>query len=98
MIVGLVATGALTACGGSSAEEERQRLADDLVEETDGALDDDTARCVADALHDRYGDESFEQVLEAASNRSDGDADVRTEVIDIFASCDALEPIIDDGS
>jgi hypothetical protein len=98
MILGLVAIAAVSACGGSSAEEERQRLADDLVEETDGALDDDTARCVADALHDEYGDDSFQQVIEAASNRSDDDAEVRTEVIDIFASCDALEPIIDDGS
>lgn len=98
MILGLVAIAAVSACGGSSAEEERQRLADDLVEETDGALDDDTARCVADALHEEYGDDSFQQVIEAASNRSDGDAEVRTRVIDIFAGCDALEPIIDDGS
>lgn len=98
MIVGLIAIAAVTACAGSSAEEERQRLADDLVDETDGALDEDTARCVADGLHEEYGDESFEQVLEAASDRADTDADVRTQVIEIFASCDALEPIIDDRS
>ena len=93
----LVLGAALIGCSNTSADEERQRLAEDLVEETDGALDDATARCVADALHDEYGDESFRRVIDTASGETEDD-DVRTQVIDIFASCDALEPIIDDGS
>lgn len=87
----------LLACGGTSAEAERERLTDDLVAETDGALDDETARCVADALYEEFGDDSFEQVVEAAADRdADTDDAVRLQVIDIFAGCDALEPIIDD--
>lgn len=89
------------ACGGGlSADDERRHLADDLIAETDGALDEDAARCTADALHDTFGDDSFDRVLEAAA-APPGDeaaADVRTRVIDIFASCDALGPIIDTGS
>lgn len=88
-------------CGGElSADEQRQRLAEDLVTETDGALDDERARCVADALHEQYGDDSFQRVLDAAARpqtTTDANADVRSEVIDIFASCDALDPIIDQG-
>jgi hypothetical protein len=91
----VLAGASIVACGGTSAEEEREALAEDLVEETDGALDDATARCVADALHEAFGDESFARVLGAAAG-DEADPDVRIQVIDIFSACDALGPIIDD--
>jgi hypothetical protein len=87
---------AVVACGDSSAEEERERLADELVTETDGALEPATARCVADDLHDRFGADSFRRLLDATG--SDDEADVRREVIEVFARCDALPAIIDDQS
>lgn len=84
------------ACGGSSSEEQRQQLAEDLVAETDGALDDSTARCVADGLHDEFGEDSFERVVHAAPDAEDDD-ETRVQVIDIFAECNALSPLIDDS-
>lgn len=92
----VLAGASIVACGGTSADEERDALAEDLEEETDGALDDATARCVADALHEAFGDESFARVLDAAAGDED-DPDVRIQVIDIFSACDALGPIIDDS-
>lgn len=87
----------LVACGNTSADDEREQLAEDLVSETGGELDDSTARCVADGLYEEFGDGSFERVLAAASGAQDDDEETRVMVIDIFASCDALAPIIDDS-
>lgn len=80
------------ACNGTSAPEQREQLADDLVEQTRGALDAETSRCVADALHEEFGDDAFQRLLDAPSGAS---GDVRSEVIEIFSDCDALRPIID---
>ena len=99
--VALVGAGALVVAGCSdepSAEERRERfvadLTDDLVAETGGALDDEAARCVAGRLADDVGIERFDEVVEAA--RSDDDPELRDQVIDAFAVCDALEPLLDD--
>ena len=43
---------------------------------------------MAEGLHDSFGDESFRAVLDAAGRPSDdaeAEADVRSEVIDVFA-------------
>jgi hypothetical protein len=82
----------LTGCGGDG--DETDRLADELVSETGGALDDTQARCVADGLVDSFGDDSFREVLDAAEGSGEDADDVRVEVIDIFASCDALDAVV----
>ncbi len=89
----------VTACSnGSSPEQVRRQLADDLVTETDGALDDAAATCVADGLYQAYGDRSFQAVLDAADRPAGSREDVRTRVIGIFAGCDAIGALIDPGS
>lgn len=83
-------------------------LAGDLVTETDGALSDEQARCVAEALVQAVGVESFDEIVAAAadgaaadpgaSEDEDGEPDdgLRLTVIDAFAGCDALEPLLDE--
>ena len=85
----------LSGCGGGpSAEDERRRLADDLLAEVGGGLGRQEADCVAGRLQEEFGDDAFRQVLEAAEagggERTDS---VRSTVIDIFAACDALEAV-----
>lgn len=70
-----------------------EELAEDLVAETDGALDEDAARCVAGRLADDVGVDRFDDVVEAAAE--DDDPDLRAQVIDAFAACDALEPLLE---
>ena len=83
-------------CSGSDEDGTRRRLAEDLVRETDGRLDRDTADCVAAGLDEEFGDRSFEEVLDAAAGRGAGREDaVRMQVIDIFSECDALGEIAD---
>ncbi len=89
----------VTACSsGPSADEVRRQLADDLVTETNGALDDRAAVCVADGLYQAYGDHGFRAVLDAEQSAGGAPDDVRSRVIDIFAGCDAIGAIIDSGS
>lgn len=71
------------------------QLAEDLVAETDGALSDEQATCVAEALVDTVGEERFADVVAAAGG--DGDPELRDTVIDVFASCDALDPLMEDA-
>jgi hypothetical protein len=82
-------------CGGSEPGDARGQLADDLIRETDGRLDRSAADCVAAALHDDFGEDSYREVLDAASGRGDGDSEagVRRRVIDAFSGCDALGQI-----
>lgn len=82
----------MAACG--SSDGDARQLAAELVEETGGALDDEQATCVAEALVDSFGDDSFQQVLDAAEGAGESADDVRVEVIDIFASCDALDAVM----
>jgi hypothetical protein len=88
---------ALAACGADepSAEERRadlvDQLAQDLQDETDGSLSESAAACVAERLVDTLGEERFDDVVAAASG--DGEPDIREQVIDVFASCDALDPV-----
>lgn len=96
--VPLLALG-LTGCADDpSAEEQRDDLVADLTEdlqaETDGALDDATATCVAEGLVDVVGVERFEEVVDAAAEGGE-DPELRDQVIDVFSACDALEPILD---
>lgn len=92
---------ALVACAEDEpAPEERRtamvaQLADDLVAETDGALSDRAARCVARQLVDTVGEERFDEVVAAAAG--DGEPELRDQVIDVFAACDALEPLVSDA-
>lgn len=86
----VVASAGCTGDGGPDAG----RLADELIEETGGALDETQARCVADALVGSFGDESFRSVIDAAEGDGDTAADVRVEVIDIFSACDALDAVV----
>lgn len=88
----------LAGCGDDpSPEADREALveglAEDLVAETDGALGEDTARCVARRLAEDVGVERFDEVVEAAAE--DDDPELRAQVIDAFAACDALEPLLD---
>ena len=76
-----------------SAEEERRRLADDLVAETGGDLGAAEADCVAGRLQEEFGDRSYDDLLDAARRRNDEDDPVRAQVIDIFAGCGALEAV-----
>ena len=91
----------LAGCGEDepTAEEVRAdtvaQLTQDLQDETDGALDEETAGCVATELVETVGEERFDEVIEAASG--DGDPALRDEVIDLFASCDALDPLVGDA-
>jgi hypothetical protein len=90
-------------CGSEqpSADEEQEQeqerlvaeLAEDLQAETGGTLDGEASRCVAEGLVDAVGLERFEEVVAAAA--ADEDSELRMQVIDVFASCDALEPLID---
>lgn len=85
-------------CGDQVTDEERRaalvdRLTADLRAETDGALDEGAARCVAEGLADTVGVDDFDAVIAAA--RSDADPAVRDQVIDVFGACDALEPLLD---
>ena len=92
----------LAGCGDAepepTAEEQRaevvHQLADDLLTETDGALDDDTATCVADELVVAVGVDRLDEIVAAAGD--DGDPVLRDEVVDVFASCDALDPLLGD--
>lgn len=85
-------------CGGEEPTAEQRRgevvaqLAQDLRVETDGALDEDMARCVAAELVDAVGEDRFDEVVAAVD---DGDSPLRDQVIDVFASCDALDPLLE---
>ncbi len=79
-------------CGGSG--DDVDQLATELVEETGGALDETQATCVAELLVESFGDDSFREVLDAAEGTGEAADDVRVEVIDIFASCDALDAVM----
>lgn len=101
IVAGLLLASALGGCGDDAAPdpdpaEERARLveglAEDLRVETDGALGDEAATCVASALVDAVGPDRFDEIVAAASA---SDPELRDQVIDVFASCDALEPIVD---
>lgn len=82
----------LAACGSNDGGADQ--LATELVEETGGALDDQQAACVAEALVESFGDDSFREVLDAAEGTGESADDVRVEVIDIFAACDALDAVM----
>ena len=99
-VISCVLAGVLAGCGGEPTADERrddlvEALADDLVAETDGALDDQAARCVAGRLADDVGVERFDEVVAAAED--DDGTELRDQVIDAFAACDALDPLLDDG-
>ena len=53
------------------------------------------ADCVAEALVDTVGEERFDDLIAAAAE--DGDPELRDQVVDVFASCDALDPVRDGG-
>ncbi len=89
MAAGVLAVGA---CGGTT--DDADRIAEELIAESGGALDDVQASCVADGLVASFGEDSFRDVLDAAEGTGDDDGDVRVEVIDIFAACDALEAVV----
>lgn len=73
-----------------------RELTDDLVAETDGALDADRARCVAEELVDSVGVAAFDELVAAAVDEPDDERDeLRRTVIDAFAGCDALQPLLD---
>lgn len=102
LVAGLLLASVLGGCGDDAAPEpdpaeQRARLvealADDLRAETDGALDDEAAACVASELVDAVGTDRFDEVVAAASG--DGDPELRDQVIDVFASCDALDAVVD---
>lgn len=82
-----------------SAEEQRRQLADDLVAEVGEDLGRAEAECVAEAMQEEFGGDSFRRVIEAAAGgggdagSDEGDEAVRSTVIDIFAACDALEAV-----
>lgn len=67
------------------------QLAEDLQAETDGALDDEAAGCVAEALVGTVGEDRFDELVAAAGG--EGDAELQDQVVDVFASCDALDPL-----
>lgn len=81
------------ACGSRTSSERVDDLTADLITETDGALDETQARCVASALDNAYGDEAFQSVIDAVAG--DDSADVRAAVIAIFSDCDALDPLLE---
>jgi hypothetical protein len=97
VVAGLVLALALGGCGGDhEPADERARLVADLAgelqAETDGALDEDAATCVATHLVETVGEDRFDEVVAVADG--EGDQHLRDQVIDVFAGCDALEPII----
>lgn len=91
----------LAGCGDDpSPAEEREalvdQLAEDLAAETEGALDTAAARCVAERLADDVGVDRFDDVIDAAAAEDDDDdPDLKAQVIDAFAACDALEPLLE---
>lgn len=90
----------LAGCGDDpSPAEEREalvdQLAEDLAAETEGALDTAAARCVAERLADDVGVDRFDDVVDAAAEDDDDDPDLKAQVIDAFAACDALEPLLE---
>ncbi len=87
----------LVGCGDETSSDA-DRLADELITETGGALDETQAACVAQGLVQSFGDESFQEVIDAAQGDGEGADDVRVEVIDLFSSCDALESVVLDGT
>lgn len=93
----LLVVGAAACSSEPSAEERRDEsvedLAEDLRAETAGALDEETSTCVAAGLVDSVGVERFEQVVDAAAEGDDDE--LRQQVVDVFASCDALGPLLD---
>lgn len=92
-LVIVVALPAVAACG-DDADDDADRIATELVDETGGALDESQAACVADGLVASFGDDSFRAVLDAANGDGETAEDVRVEVIDIFAACDALDAVV----
>jgi len=84
----------VAACGSSDGGGGADQLASELVDETGGALDEEQATCVAEALVESFGDDSFQDVLDAAEGTGESADDVRVEVIDIFAACDALDAVM----
>ncbi len=97
ILLGVVATGlSLPACGDGTPDAER--LAEDLVTQSDGALDEDQATCVAEGLEAAFGDDAYRDLLDAAEVDDLADADVpddvRVRVIDIFSDCDALGAVV----
>lgn len=90
---------ALAGCSDDpSAEEQRRQLADDLVAEVGGDLGRAEADCVAEAMQEEFGDDSFQRVIDAAADDEGAASDeedeaVRSTVIDIFAACGALEAV-----
>lgn len=90
----------VAACADDEPTPEERRaeavsqLAEDLDAETDGALSEEAADCVAAGLVDTIGEERFDEVVAAAAG--DGDPDLTDTVIDVFASCDALDPLMED--
>lgn len=90
----------LAGCGDDRPAAERRDdlvddLAGDLVEESGGDLTPEAARCVAGRLADGVGVERFEALVRAAAE--DDDPELKAQVVDAFASCDALEPLLDEG-
>jgi hypothetical protein len=88
----------LAGCGGEepTAAERRAevvaQLAQDLRVETDGALDEEMATCVATELVDAVGEDRFDEVVAAVDDHA---SPLRDQVIDVFASCDALDPLLE---
>lgn len=91
----MAAIGVASVAGcGDDGTPDADRLAQELIDETDGALDDAQAGCVADALIGSFGDDSFRAVIDAAEGGGEASEDVRVEVIDIFSACDALDAVV----
>ena len=84
-------------CGDDDGTDA-DRLAEELIDETDGALDETQAACVAEGLIESFGDDSFRSVIDAADGEGEAADDVRVEVIDIFAACDALDAVVVEGT
>ena len=96
----LVLALALAGCGDEepSAEERRGAVVDQLaagLRTEVSTLTEGEANCVAEALVDTVGEERFDDLIAAAAD--DGDPELRDQVIDVFASCDALDPVRDGG-
>ncbi len=92
----LVTIFVLASCGDDA--NDQQGIAAELVAETDGALDESQADCVAAGLVSAFGDASFRDLVDAAEGSGDDADDVRVEVIDIFTACDALDAVVLSGS
>lgn len=89
----------VAACGDDpSPEEQRAELVADLaaslVVETDGAIDDTQATCVATRLIDAIGAEAFEATILAAAT-DDSDQELQLQVIDTFSECNALGAVLE---